>query len=1527
MSTGGGSAPASGVVGSAGQQDSSMRRRRPRGLPNRLWERLSTKGPYGLLALVAYVPLLFTKPHVLSADTKVYLYLDPSRLLGTALQMWDPKVGMGTVTHQTIGYLFPMGPYYWVMHAVGMPTWIAQRLWLGTVLFAAGAGVVYLLRTLRWRGPGVPAAAFVYMLSPYVLDYAAKHSVVALPWSGLPWLVAFTIRAVRHGGWRDAALFAITVQLIGGVNATSLVLVLVAVLAWFPFAVWVHREATLRQAAGALGRMVALTFLTSLWWMSGLYAQGRYGIDILRYTETAKTVASASAPAEVLRGLGYWFFYGKDKFGNFIDVGVPYTQELWLLATSFAVPALCMFAGAFGRFRERAYFVCLVLIGTVLAVGAYPWTDPPLVGRILRWMLGLSEVGGAMRSMPRAVPVLLLGLAVLLGGAVTALHERFSPDGVRFDRRVLAGAGVIGLLALLNFPPLFTGQLIASGLERPDTIPQYWQEDIAALQAGSHATRVFEIPGSDFASYRWDGKPATTVDPITPGLMDRPYVAREQVPYGTPPSADLLTAFDTQLQEQILEPAAFAPIARFMGVGVYNLRNDLTYERYRLARPRLLWDLVTNAAGLGHPRGFGANTPNVPDPRFPLLDETQLGAPPHCPDTPPALPSPAHYEVNGTSQSCLPDPPPVAIVPVDDAEQIVRLAPTTSPVVMAGDGTGLVNASAAGLLSGHELLFESAGMAGDPKALHQQLASGAVLLLTDTNRKQQMRWGSTSDIYGYTEQAGEKPMVDDPSAQPLDVFPGAGDDTHTVAEDRGGVSARATDYGNLVTYTPEDRASNAVDADRATAWQVGGFGPVEGQHLDLTFTGDQTADHLTLLQSQRGVHNRWITQVTLRFDGKHPVVVPLDASSRQGGGQTINFPQRTFHQLSVEVTGDNIGKRPSYNDLSPVGIAELDVGDHPVHDQEVIRLPTDLLTAAGTSSLAHPLVVLLDRVRVSPSNPVRSDPETHLARTFTLPTARHIGISGEVRLSTSAPTALVDNLVGVPGAAFGGVTASESRYLPGDLNARASAAIDGNPATAWAPGLLGQSGDWVQYKTAAPISFDHMDLSLVADGRHSVPTRIGIDADGRHVADVDVPAVVDQKAPGAVAQVHLAFPAVSGTTLRFTVEAVRGVTTNDWYSERPVDLPVGIAELGVPGLSAPVQHGMIDPACRAGLLQVDSQDVQISVHGTVADALAGRPLPFTSCLPATGASLPKGTQTVTATDGATTGLDLDSVVLRSKAGGDADSATGLIAPDSQGVAAGGAKLRVTHNGRSAVDLEVTGAKGPVWVVFGQSHDAGWHATSAGHDLGAPALVDGYANAWLVTPGPDGTATVHLRWTPQRVVWIALILSALALLLCLALVLWPMRHRLAPVADEVAPTRLDRDPSVPRSFSVRRALRYAGAPPRLGPSILVTMGGGVLFGTIIGPIAGLVVAVCTALCVRIARARPLLTLLPPLLLASCGAYDVFFQLRHHVPVDFNWPSLLSRFDSVAWLSVALLVMDVLVDRLWLHRWWPTDDSPS
>ncbi|MDQ1466485.1 MAG: arabinofuranan 3-O-arabinosyltransferase, partial [Actinomycetota bacterium] len=286
-------------------------------------------------ALVAYVPLLLIDRGKVSSDTKSYLYLDPSRLLSRATSMWDPQVGLGTVSHQNIGYLFPMGPYYWLMERMlHVPAWFAQRIWLGTLLFAAGMGMRYLLRTLGVDGPGVPVAMLAYAFTPYALEYSARLSVLLGPWAALPWLVAFAARALRERGWRYAALIALTVQLVGSVNATSLIYALVGPAFYALYAVLVTRECDWRRLGSAVWRTGLLTFVTSLWWLSGLWVESRYGLNVLRFTEKITDVSATSYPYEIVRGLGYWLFYGRDPVSFWDRALLDYTLRAFILLVS-----------------------------------------------------------------------------------------------------------------------------------------------------------------------------------------------------------------------------------------------------------------------------------------------------------------------------------------------------------------------------------------------------------------------------------------------------------------------------------------------------------------------------------------------------------------------------------------------------------------------------------------------------------------------------------------------------------------------------------------------------------------------------------------------------------------------------------------------------------------------------------------------------------------------------------------------------------------------------------------------------------------------------------------------------------------------------------------------------------------------------------------------------------------------------------------------------------------------------------------
>jgi arabinofuranan 3-O-arabinosyltransferase len=139
-----------------------------------------------------------------------------------------------------------MGPYYSLISWLGVPVWIGQRIWMGTLLVAAGLGVAYCARCLGLEGPGRVVAAAAYMLTPYTIDYLDRISAILMPWAALGWMVGLTAAAARTGRWRYPAAFAFVVALVGGVNATSILLVLLAPAVWLVHAVWVTREITRR---------------------------------------------------------------------------------------------------------------------------------------------------------------------------------------------------------------------------------------------------------------------------------------------------------------------------------------------------------------------------------------------------------------------------------------------------------------------------------------------------------------------------------------------------------------------------------------------------------------------------------------------------------------------------------------------------------------------------------------------------------------------------------------------------------------------------------------------------------------------------------------------------------------------------------------------------------------------------------------------------------------------------------------------------------------------------------------------------------------------------------------------------------------------------------------------------------------------------------------------------------------------------------------------------------------------------------
>ncbi|HEV2310108.1 MAG TPA: discoidin domain-containing protein, partial [Acidimicrobiia bacterium] len=845
---------------------------------------------------------------------------------------------------------------------------------------------------------------------------------------------------------------------------------------------------------------------------------------------------------------------------------------------------------------------------------------------------------------------------------------------------------------------------------------------------------------------------------------------------------------------------------------------------------------------------------------------------------------------------------------------IVRADGSGPALVVSGDGDGLVNLAADGLVTGNELIQYTAPLSSSPQGLSSAISANSVLVVTDSNRKRAERWDNVNYDVGYTERPGEKPLVTDTLNNQLDPFPGEAGNSQTTMSQHG-VQVSGTAYGSNSQYLPADRPAYAFDGDPSTAWVVGAFDQGDGPRLVAHLDHPISTGTVNLVQPLNGFRNRFITSVTLQFADAHgnpvgqDVRVPLGPASETPAGQTVTFPKRRFARFTIVVDTDNQGPQASYGHSSGVGFAEIRLHDDAtpsqnVHVNEVVNMPTDLTSSPAARSTSHPLVYEMTRLRTVLAPPNTTEEEPALVRSFTVPSARDFGIVGTARLSLGAADNAIDSALGQPGAADGGVTVTASEHLTTSAPARASSALDGDPTTAWSTQVGDTVGQWIDVQTPHPVTFDHLNLQVVADGRHSVPTQVRIDAGGES-RTVNLPAVADQPSQNAAVPAPITFPALTGNDIRVTITGVRAETTIEYYSDLPTNLPVAIAELGIPGVPRPSVPAAVPSACRSDLLTLDGQPLPVRLVGSTATAVAGGTLQVQACNPDGGEPAPlhlsAGKHLLRAVPGTTTGIDLDGLVLASRAGGAGATLTGPATTLAASSAAPAPAVHVQSSGETTVHATVRGAHGPFWLVLGQSFNNGWHAVVNGRDLGTSELVDGMSNGWLVDPGHASTLSVTLKWTPQNRIWIALAISGLTLLLCALLALWPRRRVAVATVD---------DPDGP--VVLASPLVAGGSTPTRRAVISTTAAVALVAGLIVNPLVGVVAGALTVAVLLRPRLRWLLVVGTPAALAVAGAYVVIQQSRFNYPSIFTWPTFFDQVHVVGWLAVIFLSVDATVE---------------
>src|SRR4051812_25080049 len=282
--------------------------RRVRHYPQRVPRGRDKWVPLGLAA-GCYLLALLQRPGLASSDTKIDLHVDPSGFLGDVASVWSPTGSLGHIQGgQYGGYLWPMGPFFSLLHSLGLSPWLVQRLWLGTLLALAAWGAVRLLDALsspRRRVAHV-AAGVLYGVNPYVVVFSARTTFTLIGYAALPWLLLIVHRGVREPRrlvWA-AALALVVASVGGGVNA--------AVIGWLlvgPLLLLIYEAIAGGvgwRAAVAFGwRAAVATALASLWWVVPVLVQALYGLNFLSFTEQIGSIWNTTSLPESLRLMGY----------------------------------------------------------------------------------------------------------------------------------------------------------------------------------------------------------------------------------------------------------------------------------------------------------------------------------------------------------------------------------------------------------------------------------------------------------------------------------------------------------------------------------------------------------------------------------------------------------------------------------------------------------------------------------------------------------------------------------------------------------------------------------------------------------------------------------------------------------------------------------------------------------------------------------------------------------------------------------------------------------------------------------------------------------------------------------------------------------------------------------------------------------------------------------------------------------------------------------------------------------------------
>jgi arabinofuranan 3-O-arabinosyltransferase len=1134
-----------------------------------------------LLSAGAFALAFAQRPGWASADTKINLHVAPGRFLADVASMWTSTGQLGDVqTGQYSGYLFPMGPFFAVGHALGLPDWIVQRLWLGTLLALAAWGMVRLVDALVGRPRGIAqlVAGAVTVLNPFVVTYANRSTVTLLAYVALPWLLL----AVHNGlhaaqdqaglaGWRWPAAFALLVAASGGgINGAVTAWMLLGPALLLLYEV-LYTQVQSRQVRAFLLRAAPLTVLASVWWLIPTYVQSSYGIDFLHFTEQPGTVWGTTSVTESLRMMSFWLSYVGVGFAG---RAIPYFDDssTLLFSAPVVLATLLLPAAALAgfvwtrRLRYGPFFLLLALVGLLVMGAGFPDGTPLRHG--LTFTYNHVAAVRFLRASYKAAPLLAVGLACLAGGAAQAGWRRLGATRRPVLWRISTSVAGVAVLTLAAWP-LVSGRAQDAQVSFKK-VPSAWRLAASQLDRQLPAnSRTMVLPGDLFSFYRWGG----TVDPILPALSRRPVAERTEVPYGDLRATELLWTIDGLVHQQRLLPGQLAPLLGLIGVRAAVTGTDDDPARSDAPPPADVASELAAQPGFARAaRSYGPLTSFIPNDLGPAQK----------------LPQVRRYDLAS-------------------ARGLVRLEPATAPLVIDGSADALAGLAAFGELPARRALLYAGDLS--PAQLRAAAADGGGVLITDSNRRRAFIDSSLEQNVGPTLTAAQNVSAD---GFILDPF-GRGPGYETVASFTGVRSVEAPASPERVQF-PEHVAFAAIDGSPQTSWVADPTLDAGRRWLQVDFERPTDVPYVDLLP----------------YDDAGGAVRQVAIAGRtlavHSGWNRLRLGLHSAQSLRVTLTSVS---PPSPGAVAGAGgISELRIPG--VKASEELRAPLDAAQALAGQDLGGTALTYLFE-RTTGDDPFRrdlapgpysalnvrdaGDAEQTMRRVFDLPGSRVFSASAWVSVNPQAGDDILDRLAGYRGP----VQATSSGRFDGAPQWRASHALDGDARTAWIGDYVPSRPAWLQWHTRRPVSVATLRLLAPVEPVRR-PTQVRIIWTGGSTPPLPV---------GAGGEVVLPHTAVARS---FRIEILSATAPGG--ASAADQRAVGIAEVrgasGLPTVSAPRRQAIAVP-CGSARVRIGGADLPLSVAASAAAFERGTPLLAHSC--AGRLSLSAGTQHLVAQPG------------------------------------------------------------------------------------------------------------------------------------------------------------------------------------------------------------------------------------------------------------------------------------------------------